>query len=75
MNVPLLDLKLQYQTIKKEVEPKLLEIAESQMLILGKEVAQLEKDLAEYCGAPCRRSIKRNRRSADRLNGFGNQSR
>ncbi|MDA3843804.1 MAG: DegT/DnrJ/EryC1/StrS family aminotransferase [Candidatus Kapabacteria bacterium] len=51
MNVPLLDLKLQYQTIKKEVEPKLLEIAESQMLILGKEVAQLEKDLAEYCGA------------------------
>lgn len=51
MNVPLLDLKLQYQTIKSEIEPVLLKIAESQMLILGQEVATLEKTLAEYCGA------------------------
>lgn len=49
MNVPLLDLKKQYQTIKHEVEPKLLEIFESQMLILGKEVDTLEKSLADYC--------------------------
>jgi len=50
MNVPLLDLKLQYQSIKSEIEPVLLKIAESQMLILGQEVANLEKTLAEYCG-------------------------
>jgi dTDP-4-amino-4,6-dideoxygalactose transaminase len=51
MKVPLLDLKLQYQTIKSEVEPAILAIAESQALILGKEVENLEITLAEYCGS------------------------
>ncbi|HOQ49441.1 MAG TPA: DegT/DnrJ/EryC1/StrS family aminotransferase, partial [Candidatus Kapabacteria bacterium] len=50
MNVPLLDLRQQYQSIKQEIEPVLLKIAESQMLILGEEVSKLEKTLAEYCG-------------------------
>lgn len=51
MKVPLLDLKLQYQTIKQEIDAALIKVAESQMLILGEEVSKLEKQLAEYCGA------------------------
>lgn len=50
MKVPLLDLKAQYSTIKKEMEKKLLEIAESQYLILGPEVEKIEETLAEYLG-------------------------
>ncbi len=48
MKVPLLDLKLQYKEIKEEIEKKLPEIFESQMLVLGPEVEKLEKTLAEY---------------------------
>lgn len=49
MNVPLLDLKLQYATLKKEIEPKILSLMESQSLILGKEVDKLEEISAQYC--------------------------
>lgn len=50
MNVPLLDLKAQYQALKPELEATILRVAESQMLILGNEVNQLEETLAKYCG-------------------------
>jgi len=50
MTVPLLDLKLQYATIKEECEQTLARLAASQALILGQETTKLEKDLAEYCG-------------------------
>ena len=50
MKVPLLDLKLQYQSMKDELNNALLKVAESQMLILGEEVEKLEKSLAQYCG-------------------------
>ncbi len=49
MNVPLLDLKLQYQSIKPEIDEALIRVASSQMLILGAEVEKLEKSIAEYC--------------------------
>lgn len=51
MNVPLLDLRAQYQSIKPAIDEAMLKVAESQMLILGEEVAQLEKNLAKYCDA------------------------
>jgi dTDP-4-amino-4,6-dideoxygalactose transaminase len=51
MNVPLLDLKSQYEKIKHEIEPVLLRIAESQYFILGPDVAALEKNIAEYVGS------------------------
>ncbi len=51
MNVPLLDLKAQYESYRKEAEETMLRIAASQWLILGPEVDKLEKTLAEYCGA------------------------
>lgn len=50
MNVPLLDLTLQYKQIQDEVEPAILSIAQSQKLILGKEVEHLEEQIADYCG-------------------------
>ena len=51
MKVPLLDLKLQYKTIKKEILKVTQDIFESQYFILGPHVETLEKDIARYCGA------------------------
>ncbi len=50
MNVPLLDLKAQYATIKPEVDKAVMSVMESQYFILGPEVEKLEKSLAGYLG-------------------------
>ena len=51
MQVPLLDLKGQYQTFKEQVMKEIGEIADSQYFILGPKVEKFEKECAEYCGA------------------------
>jgi len=51
MQVPLLDLKIQYKALKEEIEPKLLSICESQYFILGPDVNSFEEKLKEYCGS------------------------
>ncbi len=51
MNVPLLDLKQQYQSIREEVLAVTREVYESQLFILGPRVADLEEAIAAYCGA------------------------
>lgn len=51
MNVPLLDLKLQYASIKEECLQVTREIYDSQHFILGPHVADLESRISEYCGA------------------------
>ncbi|HZW40523.1 MAG TPA: DegT/DnrJ/EryC1/StrS family aminotransferase [Ignavibacteriaceae bacterium] len=48
MQVPLLDLKQQYQSIKKEIDEALIRVAESQYFILGPEVEKMEKSFNEY---------------------------
>ncbi len=48
MNVPLLDLKSQYATIKAEVDAAVAEVLESQHFILGPKVDQCEKAIAAY---------------------------
>jgi len=48
MNVPLLDLKAQYASIRTEVVAAITEVLESQAFILGKKVEQCEKDIAAY---------------------------
>jgi dTDP-4-amino-4,6-dideoxygalactose transaminase len=48
MKVPLLDLKAQYKTLKKELDEALIRIAESQYFILGPEVEKLEKAMCKY---------------------------
>ncbi len=51
MNVPLLDLKAQYRSIKKEIDETLIRVAESQYFILGPDVDKLEADICSYTGA------------------------
>ena len=50
MNVPLLDLRQQYVTIREPVRAAIDAVCDSQALILGKTVEEFEKRLAEYCG-------------------------
>ncbi|MCH2151950.1 MAG: DegT/DnrJ/EryC1/StrS family aminotransferase [Phycisphaerales bacterium] len=50
INVPLLDLKAQYETIRDEVEPVIREVVESQWFIMGPNVADFEAAVADYCG-------------------------
>ncbi len=52
MDVPLLDLRLQYAGIREQVRGAVDRVLESQRFILGPEVAALEKELASYCGVP-----------------------
>ncbi len=51
MNVPLLDLKAQYKTLKNELDKALIRTAESQYFILGPEVAKLEENICNFLGA------------------------
>jgi dTDP-4-amino-4,6-dideoxygalactose transaminase len=51
MNIPMLDLKAQYATIKDEIDEKVLGVLASQNFILGAEVAALETEIASYSGA------------------------
>jgi len=50
MNVPLLDLKAQYQSIRREIDAAVAEVFESQHFILGPHVKECEAALARYCG-------------------------
>ena len=52
MQVPLLDLKTQYQTFKAELLPLLESVCDAQMFILGPQVLALEESLARYSQAP-----------------------
>ena len=49
--IPLLDLKLQFASIREDVDRVLHRVVESQLFILGSEVADLEKEIAAYIGA------------------------
>ncbi|HEX9743262.1 MAG TPA: DegT/DnrJ/EryC1/StrS family aminotransferase [Nitrospiraceae bacterium] len=50
MNVPLLDLKAQYKTIKPEVMAAVEAVCDEQGFILGPRVAEFEQALAKYVG-------------------------
>ena len=50
MNIPLVNLQRQYQSIKKEVDAAMLSVCESADFILGSEVEFFEKKFAEYIG-------------------------
>lgn len=50
MKVPLLDLTRQYKSIKEDINFNLNNVLYSQSFILGKEVDELERKIAEYCG-------------------------
>jgi dTDP-4-amino-4,6-dideoxygalactose transaminase len=52
VEVPLLDLKAQYATIRDKVRAAVDEVFESQRFILGPQVSALEAETARLCGVP-----------------------
>ena len=50
MNIPMLDLKAQYASIKTELDAKVIEVLASQNFILGAEVKSLEEEIAALSG-------------------------
>jgi len=48
MKVPLLDLKAQYNSIRRDIEAAMTEVVESQMFILGPQVKACEAAIAAY---------------------------
>lgn len=50
MQVKLLDLVPQYQSIREEIRRAIDEVCDQQALILGPHVEKFERSLAEYCG-------------------------
>lgn len=50
MNVPMLDLRAQYATMREQIEKQILRVCAAQEFILGSEVSSLEREVAEFCG-------------------------
>ncbi len=50
--IPLLDLKAQYNSIKGEIEPAIKIVIESQYFIGGPKLKEFEKNIAAYCQSP-----------------------
>src|SRR6187402_348781 len=51
VQVPLLDLRPQYFSIKNEIREAIDRVVDSQGFILGPEVAEFERQAAVYCGS------------------------
>jgi dTDP-4-amino-4,6-dideoxygalactose transaminase len=51
IQVPYLDLKAQYQSIKPEIDAAVTRVLESSQFVLGAEVAEFEREFAQYSGA------------------------
>jgi len=51
MQVPFLDLKAQYQSLKAEIDPAIQQVCADAAFVLGKNVFGFEKAYAEYCQA------------------------
>lgn len=51
MKVPLVDLKVQYETIKEEIQEAIKRVLESTQFILSEEVHKFEEEFAKFCGA------------------------
>ena len=50
MKVPLLDLKPQLESLHEEILEAVTRVVESTRYIMGPEIENLEKEIAEYCG-------------------------
>lgn len=51
MNIPLLDLKSQYISIKDEIDSAIGRVLQAQNFVLGEDLEKLEEEVAEYCMA------------------------
>jgi len=50
IKIPLVDLKIQYEGIKDQVQEAIARVLDSSQFILGKEVECFEEEFARYCG-------------------------
>lgn len=50
MNIPMVDLKAQYETLREEIEKGLRDVMETTQFILGPRGKALEGEVAAYCG-------------------------
>jgi len=50
MNVPFVDLRAQYRSIRNEVLANIQQVLEKCNFVLGEEVRQFEEEFAAYCG-------------------------
>jgi dTDP-4-amino-4,6-dideoxygalactose transaminase len=57
MKVPLLDLKPQYHSLKKEIDEAIARVVESQYFIMGPDVAKLEEEINQIGRASCRERV------------------
>ncbi len=55
MKVPLLDLKPQYLSLKKEIDEAVQRVIDSQYFIMGPDVAKLEEEICNYLG--CKKAV------------------
>lgn len=55
MKVPLLDLKPQYLSLKKEIDEAVQRVVDSQYFIMGPDIAKLEEEICQYLG--CKKAI------------------
>jgi dTDP-4-amino-4,6-dideoxygalactose transaminase len=55
VQIPLVDLRTQYRTIKHEIIANLEDVLENMQLFLGPQVQEFEKEFADYCG--CRYGV------------------
>jgi dTDP-4-amino-4,6-dideoxygalactose transaminase len=51
MNIKFLDLKIQYESIKHEIDEEISKVINSTAFVLGGAVANFEKEFAKYCGS------------------------
>lgn len=51
MNVPFVDLKAQYATIKEDIKKEIEEVLDNTAFILGKKVQDFEESFAEFCNS------------------------
>ena len=51
MNIPLVDLKAQYASIKPEIDAAIQQVLDNTSFILGKQVDNFERSIARYVGA------------------------
>ena len=51
MNIPMLDLKLQYGSLREELDGAVARVVQSQNFILGEEVEAFEMEIARYLGS------------------------
>jgi dTDP-4-amino-4,6-dideoxygalactose transaminase len=58
MNIPMVNLKSQYQALKQEIDSALIDALSATQFILGPNVQAFEQEAADYLGVPGREACR-----------------